>query len=371
MQRSNGGSRGLIASAMALTAALLLGGCSQPVSVPEATPVAGKLCAVSDSAGFDDQGLNRELYIALQKAKVSWGVPLALYSLKPGASHHSAQLQLTQLVQAKCTLILASGDFLSDDVYQVALANQDQQFVIIDHHFERTSGGIGSHTMMPSNLHYVANEIAEPAFLAGYLTAMSSQTNFVAVLPAIGSASTSLQAKLDKAFRAGVAYYSSHGGKLVQIQSVDAIPAIAPASAAIKLVLQGLVDSGVDRVFVLSAKDFETVAAQSEEFKDLQLVGVERDWALVKSTKKYASRILASVVRAKNIDAITQYLDIFVGTPATTAGGSLAIPALLVNDLNNEGAVVTEAHDIAYPAGYQSAIEPLKALLTSDQGMTK
>ena len=367
MRRSNGGSRGPVASAAALTAALLLGGCTQQVSVPEATPVDGKLCALSDSAGFDDQGLNRELYVALQKAKVAWGVPLSLYSLAATETHEDARARLQKLVDGNCTVILASGDFLSTDVLAVASANPVAKFVLSDHHFVASNPDVASTQVVPANVHYIANQLAEPAFLAGYLAAMSSQSNFVAVLPAIASVRTPLQTKLEKAFRAGVTYYSNHGGEQVQVKVVEAIPKIGPVSAAIKLVLQGLVDSGVDRVFVLAAKDFETVATVSEEFKELQLIGTERDWALVKSTSKHSPRILASIVRAKNVNSIYQQIGYWLGKIETLA----APDAIEVNDLINQGTIVTDAHDIAYPAGYQAAIEPLTALLTSDQGMTK
>lgn len=360
-------SRGLVAGAAALVASLLLGGCAEVVSVPEATPVAGKLCALSDAAGFDDQGLNRETYISLQKAKVAHGVPLSLYSLKAEDNHEDARAQLTRLVKGNCSLIIASGDFLSEDTYQVALENPQQQFALIDHHFERTSGGAGSHTMMPGNIHYVANQMLEAAFAAGYLAAMSSQNNFVAVLPAIESKATALQNKLDKAFRAGVDYYSTHGGKLVQVKSAEFIPTIAPASSAIRLVIDGFVASGVDRLFVLSAQDFETVATVAEDYKELQLIGVERDWAQVKATSKFAPRILASVIRAKNIESI----DAVITWALNPTGEKPAPNGLIVNDLNNQGAIVTEARDIAYPADYNSAISKLIPLLTSDQGMTK
>jgi hypothetical protein len=94
---------------------------------------------------------------------------------------------------------------------------------------------------------------------------------------------------------------------------------------------------------------------------------VERDWAQVKATSKFAPRILASVVRAKNIESI----DAVISWALNPTGETPAPNELIVNDLNNQGAIVTESRDIAYPADYNSAISKLIPLLTSDQGMTK
>ena len=176
--------------AATVAAALVLTGCSTDLPSPNTTLIHGKICALADEYGWDDQGLNRETYIALQKAKVSIGIALDIDQLAKGAKHSDAQKRLTQFAKGGCSMVIASGDFLSADVYKVAEANPKMQFVLTDHHFERSGIGAGSHTFIPANLYLVANQLAEAAFQAGYLAAMSSQTHKVATLVAIDSPSS-------------------------------------------------------------------------------------------------------------------------------------------------------------------------------------
>ena len=353
--------------ATATAALLALSGCSTDVPVPEITMVDGKLCALADQAGWNDEGLNRETFVALQKAKVSLGIALEVDQLAANATHATAQKRLTQLAKADCTLEITSGDYLSPDAFAVATENQEAQFVSIDHHFERTSGDVGSHTALPSNLHQITNVLGEAAFQAGYLAAMSSQTHVVASLIAIGSPSTILQRKLAVAFADGVSYYVDHGGVATELITQYPVPKIAPASEAIRQTVSNLYNQGVDRLIVLAAKDFETVASVTESFTNLQLIGTELDWAVRKESAKYAPRILASVVRTKNVDSLYSYIAFWLG-------GQTATPspvAIDVNDLTNAGVTLTEAHNISYPGDFANQMKALMASLTSEQGMTR
>ena len=360
--------RTLIAALLATTTSLALAGCSSDTPVPETTMVAGKLCALADQAGWDDQGLNRETFVALQKAKVSLGIALDVKQLAAGATHSDAQKTLRAFADDKCTLVIGSGDFLTPDVNAVATAKPAVQFVSIDHHFEVTGGDLtSSHTMQLSNVHSIANVISEAAFQAGYLAAMSSLTHVVSALIAIGSPSTIAQAKMKNAFAAGVEYYSKNGGVATEFIEVYPIPKIAPASEAIRQTVSALYNRGVDRLFVLAGKDFETVASATDAFTNLQLIGTDIDWALRSSMEKHAPRILASVVRTKAVNSLYDYI-------AFVVGGATATPApnsVDVNSLTNGGVALTEAHSIAYPGDFSNQMNQLVGKLTSDGGMTK
>lgn len=353
-----------------VAAALLLLGvssCSSDVSVPVATMVGGKLCAYSDQSGWDDEGLNRETFVALQKAKVSLGISLDVSQLSSGGTHAQAQKRITELATGGCSLVITSGDYLTADAIAVAAKHQDVEFVTIDHHWEPTSGAIGSHTMMLSNVHSIANEIGEAAFEAGYLAAMSSQTHVVASLVAIASKPTMLQAKLALAFADGVNYYSTNGGVATQLISTYPVPKIAPASEAIRQTVSALFNRGVDRLFVLASKDFATVASVTDSFTNLQLIGTEFDWAMRDDTAKYAPRILASVVRTKSVDSLYNFIGYWLA-------GHTASPApsdIDVNSLTNSGVALTDAHGIAYPGDFSNQINKLVDALTSDGGMTQ
>lgn len=357
----------IAAAASVLVASLALAGCSSDTTDINTTLVHGKLCAIADSAGWDDQGLNRETFIALEKAKVSVGIALSVDELAATDTHAIAQKKLTALANGSCSLVIASGDWLSSDVYTVALKHQNVEFLLTDHHFELSSDIAHSHPLIPANVHFVANQMSQAAFEAGYLAAMSSQTHTVASLIAIGSPSTILQSKLSAAFAAGVSYFSTHNPGTTKIISEYPVPKIAPASEAIRQTVSGLVERGVDRLFVLSAKDFATVAAQTESFAGLQLIGAERDWAINKSTAKYASRILASVIRKKNISSIYDFITYWVGGHTASPSPS----SIDVNDINSDGVGITDAHAIAYPLNFVAQFKPLIQILVSDGGMTE
>ncbi len=350
-----------------VAAALALTGCSPELPSPNTTLIHGKICALADSYGWDDQGLNRETYIALQKAKVAIGIALDIDQLALDAKHSDAQKRLTQFAKGGCSMVIASGDFLSPDVYKVAEANPQMQFVLSDHHFERTATVPGSHPFIPANLYLIANQLAEAAFQAGYLAAMSSQSHKVATLVAICSPYKPLHDRLATAFADGATYFSRHNAVGTEIITTNMVPKIAPASEAMRQTIAGLVEGGVDRIFVLSSKDFVTAVTVTEEFKDLQLIGAERDWAINKQTESAAPRILASVIRRKNSSAIFDLI-------AFVIGGATASPApqiLAVNDLTNAGVALTDAHSISYPSNFKAQMQSLIDSLTTNGGMTQ
>lgn len=354
---------------LAASAAALIGltACSAEVPIPEITMVGGKLCALADKAGWDDEGLNRETFVALQKAKVALGIALDVDQVAASGTHASAQKRLSEFATGGCSLVISSGDFLTADVNVVATAHPEVQFVTTDHHFESSAAEASSHTMILSNVHSIANQLGQAAFEAGYLAAMSSKTHVVATLIAIGSPKVSLQSKLANAFAKGVGYFETHSGVTTKLIATYPVPKIAPASEAIRQTVSGLYNQGVDRLFVLSAKDFETVATVTEPFTNLQLIGSELDWALRSTTSKYASRILASVVRTKNVSSLYDFIAFWLAGHTATPGPN----AIDVNSLTNDGVALTDAHSIAYPAEFSNQINQLVEQLTSEQGMTQ
>ncbi len=360
--------RTLLAALLVATTPLSLAACSSESPVPEATIIAGKLCALADSAGWDDQGLNRETFVALQKAKVTIGISLDVDELTAKSTHRDAQSRLSAFAAGGCSLVIGSGDYLTADVQAVAAAHPKVQFVTVDHHFELTGSNTPmSHTMMLSNVHSIANILGEAAFEAGYLAAMSSQTHVVAALIAIASPSTPVQSKTKTAFEDGVTYYSTHGGVATKLISVYPIPKIAPASEAIRQTVSSLFNRGVDRLFVVAPKDFETVASVTESFGSLQLIGSDLDWATLPSMSSYAPRILASVVRTKAVDSLYGFIAFWLAGHTATPGPD----SIDINSLTNGGVALTDAHSIAYPNDFANQINQLVEKLTSDGGMTQ
>ncbi len=360
--------RTLLAALLAATTTLSLAACSTDSPVPEATIVAGKLCALADQAGWDDQGLNRETFVALQKAKVAIGIALDVDELTANSTHRDAQKRLTAFATGGCSLVIGSGDWLTQDVRTVAALHPKVQFVTNDHRFVPSMSDLApSSPLLLSNVHAISNVIGEAAFEAGYLAAMSSQSHVVAALIAIGSPSTPVQSILKTAFEHGVAYYSTHGGVATKFIGVYPIPKIAPASEAIRQTVSALYNRGVDRLFVVAAKDFTTVAKVTDSFTNLQLIGTDVDWATRPTMSDAAPRILASVVRTKAADSLYGFIAFWLaGATASPAPNSVD-----VNSLANGGVALTEAHSIAYPNDFSNQINQLVEKLTSDGGMTQ
>ncbi|MFM6977883.1 MAG: BMP family ABC transporter substrate-binding protein [Micrococcales bacterium] len=300
----------------ALALVLALTGCSAQEPAPTITPVSTKYCALSDSAGFDDDGLNRSVYTALQQLKVQKGAPVV--ALEVG-DKLSADAGFAKLVEDKCEAVISTGDSLAKPTLSAAKANPTIRFVSVSNNFK-------SEDSAPNFVALTFN-IYQAAFAAGYLAAsMTLDENETAVL----NVKKNLEAKKSaKAFAAGVARFNQLKNADVRVTSLDTIN-----------------DAWQDVVFVIagnSSQMGEWNRSDTGALKLIKLIGYGRDWYVDVRNKEFKQFILTSVVRNDVVGKVV----------AAVIDGAASADF----NLTNEGVGLTPAQDLDWPTAYASAFE--------------
>lgn len=297
---------------------LALTGCSAQVPAPKVTPVSDKYCALSDASGFDDDGLNRSVYAALQQLKVQFGA--TVMALEVG-ENLTAAAGIEKLVSADCSAIITAGEALSKPALQAAKTHETIRFVSV-------SNIINTEDNAP-NFAALTFNIYEAAFAAGYLAAAtaasSSQEN--QRISVIDKLKTSESRKSAKAFIFGVARYNTLNRKSVSVEQVS-----SPRGDAITFALAG---------------NFEQLQPWTTNSSQLpqRIIGYGRDWYSDARNTEIKPLLLTSVVRVGVIDKVVA---------AVTAGaGSQNF------DLASGQVALISENEISFPTGFDAALEEI------------
>lgn len=308
----------------ALALVLALTGCSAQTPAPTLTPVDLKYCALSDAAGFNDDGLNRSVYAALQQLKVQKGA--AVVALEVGAKL-AADQGLQDLVDANCDVVITAGEDLAKPALAKAKANQTIRFVSV--------GDIINTGDSSPNFVSLTFNVYEAAYAAGYLAAASAPSEEIATLDLLNSDESK---KSIKAFGAGVARFNSENRTQVKIAS-----------------LKDIFAAGQDVVFVLSGDGTKLTGwpktNDTGAMKLVKLIGYGRDWYADARNKNLRPYILTSVVRVGVTDKVvaavlagsgSRNFDLASGQVGLIPENDLAFPSkfatsldAIINDFSN------------------------------------
>src|SRR5690606_7331661 len=124
-------------------------------------------CMVTDTGGIDDRSFNESAWAGLEQAAAEDDQLAAPRNVSSGAEADYVP-NLTGFVNEGCDFILAVGGLMGEATTEVASANPDQQFGIVD-----ASVGL-------ANVYPMQFDTAQAAFLAGYLAAGYSSSGVVA-----------------------------------------------------------------------------------------------------------------------------------------------------------------------------------------------
>ena len=301
-----------------LALVLALTGCSATTPAPAITPVDHKICALSDASGFNDDGLNRFVYAALQQLKVQTGSTIQATEVGAGAS---AAKSLDQFVKSGCAVILTAGDSLIPAAVKVADANPFVQFVAVNNK-------LADYTNQSStNLQSVAFNMSQAAFAAGFLAADVAasgplQEQRILVLDKIH---TAVSAKSSKAFTLGVARFNALNAKSVQVSSASA-------------------DDGSAIIFAIAGNSSELgVLVSNSSQLPRYYIGFGRDWYADARNKNLRNQILTSVVR---VDPVSRIVEAVV-----SPNGALDY------NLANSGVGLAATHGFTLPANFESELK--------------
>jgi len=195
---------------MRIFAALAAGGLTVAVAgcgeAPEEPGTGGsteetyRACMVTDIGGIDDRSFNASAWAGLEQAAAEQPAIDATYVASDAEDDYIPNL--TGFVEEGCDFILAVGGLMFNDTKEVAAANPDQQFGIVD-------ADVGEPNVYPMQF-----DTAQAAFLAGYLAAGYSESGIVATYG--GRQLPPVTIFMD-GFADGVAYYNEVKGTDVQV----------------------------------------------------------------------------------------------------------------------------------------------------------
>jgi basic membrane protein A and related proteins len=296
---------------------------------------------VTDIGGIDDRSFNTSAWQGLTDAKAS----SALFAEPKNVSSKAEAdyvPNLTQYVQQGCKFILAVGGLMFDATVEVAKANANQQFAIVD-----ANPG-------EPNVYSMQFDTAQAAFLAGYLAAGYSKTGKVATYGGLKIPPVTI---FMDGFADGVKHYNTVKSKNVQVLGWDKAAQTGTFAESFidqakgKAVSDAFVAQGADVIMpVAGGTGLGTAAAAQAQ--NVSVIWVDVDGC--KSAQQYCSVFLTTVV--KNIpDAVKD-----AATKASTSTG--LVSGGTIGTLANNGVSIAPYNqfDSKVDAGLKAEVEKLK-----------
>ena len=177
--------------AVGLTAIMmssLLVGCS---SKTESNEDVYKIGMISDTGGVNDESFNQSTWEGLQQAQEKYGKEKVQVKYVESSQEADYTPNIETFVEEDLDLIIGVGYKMAGAIEEASKNYPDVQFAIIDHSYEK----------QPENVTSLIYEDNTAAYLAGLVAAKKTETNKVAFIGGIKSATLD---KFEYGFRAGV-----------------------------------------------------------------------------------------------------------------------------------------------------------------------
>jgi basic membrane protein A len=300
-------------------------------------------CMVTDTGGIDDRSFNASAWKGLEAAKAQNP------SIKTRHTQSTAPADyvpnLTNFANQDCDFILAVGGLMHDATKEVAEANADKQFAIVD-----------SSAPAP-NVYSMQFDTAQAAFLAGYLAAGMSKTGKVGTYGGMKIPPVTI---FMDGFVDGVAHYNKVKNANVQVLGWNKETQDGSFTNDFvkqdegKKVSDTLVAQGADIIMpVAGGAGLGTADAALSSGGKFSVIWVDVDGC--ESAARYCPVFLTTVV--KNIpDAVRD-----AALEGAKSGGKL-LTGGFIGTLENNGVSIAPYHefDSKVPAELKAEIEQLK-----------
>jgi len=283
-------------------------------------------CMVTDVGGIDDRSFNESAWAGLEAAAGESDELADPINVSSGAEADYVP-NLTGYVQQDCNFILAVGGLMAEATAEVATANPDQQFGIVD----------GKLAENP-NVYPMQFDTAQAAFLAGYLAAGYSTSGVVATYGGLNIPPVTI---FMDGYADGVAHYNQENGADVQVLGWDkeaqegSFAESFTDQAAGRALSDSFVSQGADVIMPVAGGTGLGTASAPGAGTDYVVIWVDVDGC--ESVEQYCATFLTTVV--KNIpDAVRSAV-----LEASTADG-LATGEFL-GTLENDGVSLAPFHE--------------------------
>ncbi|WP_087002060.1 BMP family protein [Gulosibacter sp. 10] len=305
-------------------------------------------CMVSDEGGFDDKSFNELAHAGLDRAEEELGVSV-LEAESTSPDDFGPNLQT--MVDQGCNIIVPVGFMLADATQEIADANPETHFAIVDVDY-----------LQGDNILQINYDTAQAAFLAGYAAAGYSESGTVATYG--GGNIPSVTIFMD-GFADGVEYYNEQKGEDVQVigwnvesQAGEFVGNFTDNTKALQIT-EGFLAQGADVILPVggplyqgAAEAIRNAQGDSEEAPAV-ILGVDSD--LTVGEPDYADIILTSVL--KGLD-VTVFEAIENAVNGEFAGGTV-----YTGTLENEGVGIAGFGEFEsqLPEGMVDELEEIKA----------
>lgn len=303
--------------ALVTSLALALSGCSELPDPAPITPVDYQACLITETA-TDAMGVNEVADYALKQAVATYGVKRTVLRSTPAKFVKSVE----KLHKQGCNLIILTGDGFAPQVDEMVMTRPETNFLYIT---ESARPDLIRADRDNLALHQL--DLYEAGLLAGHLAASMAELNSVAVLCELPEKLQFLQA-----IREGITKFNQG----FTTPTVFAVGAQASEAASVRIAV------GCEGELALGTSD----ANQSVRF-----IGYGRDLFLNPILAEYNKNVAATVmpnVRPRILEVIASDLE------GDFIGGSLGS---VFATFTNRGLVISQQHEIAFPAGELDALE--------------
>lgn len=325
-------SRGAAGIAALGVAALVLSACQAAPEVPPTQPTTDDTstteveaidflaCAVSDEGSWQDKSFNESVYDALIEAQSRWGIEILPLESN---SDEDFDPNMQAAVDANCDITFAVGFKLADVANRFAAAHPDMNWALIDDQSNEP------------NLKQLQYNVAEAAFLAGYLSAAYSTSKIIGTYG--GMNFPSVTTFMD-GFYYGAQLWAEDSGEDIQVLGWD--PANPEAGSFVgnfsdtSVALQisaTQIDAGADVILPVAGGLFSATAEAIGD-SNVVMLGVDKDIAL--TSPEYADITLTSIEKGLTASVLTVIEEIIeggfdaTGYVGTLANGGTAISPL-------------------------------------------
>jgi basic membrane protein A len=306
---------------------MVLAACGE---APEDDGAAGggdyKACMVTDVGGIDDRSFNESAWAGLEAAAGESDELADPINVSSSAEADYVP-NLTGYVDQDCDFILAVGGLMAEATAEVAAANPEQQFGIVD-------------AKLPDNpnVYPMQFDTAQAAFLAGYLAAGYSTSGVVATYGGLNIPPVTI---FMDGFADGVAHYNQENDADVQVLGWD-------KEAQEGSFAESFIDQNAGRAlsdaFVAQGADVIMPVAGQTGLGTASAPGAGTDYAVIwvdvdgcESAEQYCPTFLTTVV--KNIpDAVREAVLEAAGSDELATGEFLGT-------LENEGVSLAPYHE--------------------------
>jgi basic membrane protein A len=287
---------------------------SMMVSIPTAPPAStnpaplsvsnqNKVCEVTDEMGLHDRYFNQMAYIGVHEAVSTYGWESAVLESQKPADYVK---NLNKFINSNCDLIvMPTGIYFMDIVQELAKANPNQKFQIMDTKFEPPLDNIWGQEF----------SMDQAAFLAGYVAASATKTGQVATF---GGVKFPVVTDFMNGFALGVAYYNEKNVAQVEVLGWDVQKQDGTFAGNFESTDDGyrigktLLDQGADIILPVAGRVGLGTAAAVKEHGNAYLIGVDSDWTV--TYPEYADIILTSIMKRLDVSVVSAVKAIRDGT---------------------------------------------------------